>query len=65
MIPNAGGGMGRGVAGVSANENSFAHGAQINFGDLTPYLTYAEYKPRLGIPTKVFNQSYYDIFALL
>jgi hypothetical protein len=26
--------------GVSANEYSCAHGAQINFGDLTPYLTY-------------------------
>ncbi len=25
---------------VSANEYSCAHGAQINFGDLTPYLTY-------------------------
>jgi hypothetical protein len=24
---------------VSANENSCAYGAQINFGDLTPYLT--------------------------
>ncbi len=29
------------VAGVSANEYSCAHGAQLNFGDLTPYLTYA------------------------
>ncbi len=37
MIPNAGGG--RGLRG-SANEYSCAHGAQINFGDLTPYLTY-------------------------
>jgi hypothetical protein len=26
--------------GVSAKEYSCAHGAQINFGDLTPYLTY-------------------------
>jgi hypothetical protein len=25
----------------SANEYSCAHGAQINFGDLTPYLAYA------------------------
>ncbi len=31
---------GGGGVGVSANENSSAHGAQINFGDLTPYLTY-------------------------
>jgi hypothetical protein len=26
--------------GVSANEYSCAHGAQINFEDITPYLTY-------------------------
>jgi hypothetical protein len=57
--PNAGGGR------ISANKYSCAHGAQINFGDLTLVLTYAEYKPSLGIPTKVFKQSYYDIFALL
>jgi hypothetical protein len=31
--------MGRGC-GVSANEYSCPHGAQINFGDLTPYLIY-------------------------
>ncbi len=37
MSPNAGGG-GK-FFGVSANEYSCAHGAQINFGDLTPYLT--------------------------
>ncbi len=30
-----------GSCGVSANEYSWAHGALINFGDLTPYLTYA------------------------
>ncbi len=35
--PKCGGG---GAFGVSANEHS-AHGAQINFGDLTPCLTYA------------------------
>ncbi len=28
------------TCGVSADEYSCAHGAQINFGDLTPYLTY-------------------------
>ncbi len=28
-----------GGEGVSANEYSCTHGAQINFGDLTPYLT--------------------------
>jgi hypothetical protein len=35
--PKCGGG---GDCWVSANEYSWAHGAQINFGDLTPYLTY-------------------------
>ncbi len=34
MSPNAGGIK---VGGVSANEYSCTHGAQINFGDLTPY----------------------------
>ncbi len=32
------GGCGGGLREVSANEYSCAHGAQINFGDLTPYL---------------------------
>ncbi len=31
---------GEGGCGISANEYSCAHGAKINFGDLTPYLTY-------------------------
>jgi hypothetical protein len=31
---------GRGGCGVSANEYNCTHGAQINFEDLTPYLTY-------------------------
>jgi hypothetical protein len=34
------GGEGGGSCGVSANEYSCTHGAQINFGDLIPYLTY-------------------------
>ncbi len=38
MSPNAGGG--EGSCGVSANEYSLYTGAQINFGDLTAYLTY-------------------------
>ncbi len=38
MSPNAG--RGGGGCGVSANEYSCAHGEQINFEDLTPYLTY-------------------------
>jgi hypothetical protein len=47
MSPNAGGWGGGGSGGkgcwVSANEYSCAYGAQINFGDLTPYLTYEVY----------------------
>ncbi len=39
MSPNGGGG-GEGDCGFSANDYSCAHGAQINFGDLTPYSTY-------------------------
>jgi hypothetical protein len=35
--PKCGGGGG---CGVSGNEYSYTHGAQIDFGDLTPYLTY-------------------------
>jgi hypothetical protein len=38
MSPNTGGGGGG--CGVSANEYSCAHGAQINFGDLNTYLTH-------------------------
>jgi hypothetical protein len=45
MSPNAGGGGEWGSGGVSANEYSCTHGAQINFGDLTPYLTYGEHVP--------------------
>ncbi len=40
MSPNAGGWEGGGGCEVSVNEYSFTHGAQINFGDLTPFLTY-------------------------
>ncbi len=39
MFPNEGGGIAP-HCGVSANEYSCAHGAQIYFGDLTPCLTY-------------------------
>jgi hypothetical protein len=31
-----------GSCGVSANEYGCAHGGQINFGDLTPYLSYVD-----------------------
>jgi hypothetical protein len=41
MSPNVGRGWG---CGVSAKEFSCTHKAQINFGDLTPYLTYDYYK---------------------
>jgi hypothetical protein len=34
-------GGGGGGCGISANEYSCAHGALINFRDLTPYLAYA------------------------
>jgi hypothetical protein len=34
------GGMGEGRLRASTNEYSCTHGAQINFGDLTPCLTY-------------------------
>jgi hypothetical protein len=44
MNPNVRGGGGRGGCGASANEHSCALGAQINFGDLTPYLTYGSHK---------------------
>jgi hypothetical protein len=40
MSPNAGGWGGGG--GVSANENSCAHGAQTNFRDLTPNFIYEQ-----------------------
>jgi hypothetical protein len=48
--PNCGGG-GEGY-GVSVNEHSCAHGAQIIFGDLTPYLTYG---PSLLLSTVIYT----------
>jgi hypothetical protein len=36
---------GEGGCGVSAKKFSCTHGAQINFGDLTPYLTYGSICP--------------------
>jgi hypothetical protein len=59
-----------GSHGVSANEYSFAHGSQINFGDLTPYLTYdLSYLPLLlsvdFCPIKYFSSSaYYEPVCL-
>ncbi len=46
MSPNA---EGRGNCGVSANEYSCSHGAQIIFGDPTQYLTYESVCPFVGI----------------
>jgi hypothetical protein len=42
-------GEGGGGGGVSANEYSCAHGAQINFGDLTPYLTYGRAQAKYAL----------------
>ncbi len=42
MSPNAGDGVGGACCGVSANEYSCAHGVQVNFRDLTLYLTYGK-----------------------
>ncbi len=53
MSPNAGGG---GSCGVSANECSWVHGAQINFGDLAPYLTYGIMFQKRG-PTELVHHS--------
>ncbi len=39
MSPNEGWGVG---CGVSANEYNCAYGAQINFGDPTPYFVFAD-----------------------
>jgi hypothetical protein len=63
MSPNAvvvvvrGGGWG---CGVSANEYSYAHRAQINFGgDLSPYLTYdAENKIKVNLARLATTESH-------
>jgi hypothetical protein len=53
---------GEGGCGVSANEYSCAHLAQINFGDLTLYLTY-DLSPTLNYatPLPALQQNYRDI----
>jgi hypothetical protein len=48
MSPKCGGGGGW----VSANEYICAHGAQINFGGLTPYFTYDQKQSNYEIPLK-------------
>ncbi len=50
--PKCGGGVGYGAL---ANEHSCAHGAQINFGDLTPYLTYGNVALLLSFYDKQFS----------
>ncbi len=55
MSPNARGGGGWGV---SANENNYANGAQINFSVVTPYLAYVgaySSKDRWGMPEVIFQ----------
>ncbi len=54
MRPNAGGGEGWGP---SANEYSCAHGAQINFGDLSPYVvTHTVYLTADSKITRAFSR---------
>jgi hypothetical protein len=69
MSPNVGG-WGDGVAGFSVYEYSCAHGAQINFGDLTPYLIYSQVGLELPISSSlkyIFDKSvqYIHIFLIL
>jgi hypothetical protein len=54
MSPNAGGG-------VSANEYRCAHEAQINFGDLSPYLTYDSDPIRIVIRSTVKSSGLYTL----
>ncbi len=59
---------GGGVAGsqLMSNENSCAHGAQTNFGDLTPYLTFggktllAETWKYFDLESAIKNAKFYD-----
>ncbi len=62
MSTNSGGGGGGRVAG---NEDTCAHGAQINFGDLTPYLTYdlipiSDLRPASLAPVEKFTAEAVD-----
>jgi hypothetical protein len=59
MSPNAGDGGGGGCCGASANEYYCAFGAQINFGDLTPYLAYGWIE---GIGQELVNKVSQDFF---
>jgi hypothetical protein len=47
----------RGGCGVTANEYNCAHGAQIDFADITPYLTYASGFP-MGSKNRLPGQNY-------
>jgi hypothetical protein len=46
---------GGGGFGVLANGYICVHGAQINFGDLTPYLAYAVNQYVIGCPSKIVS----------
>jgi hypothetical protein len=60
--------VGRRGCGVSASEYSCAHGAQINIGDLTSYLTYGKKEPGKFLTLfkiiKIYTGTYYDIGRL-
>jgi hypothetical protein len=44
-----------GVCGVSASEYSCTHGAQRNFGDLTPYLTYVSSHAKESLTLYIYH----------
>jgi hypothetical protein len=58
VLYDAGEGGGSCGCGVSANEYSCSHGVHINFGDLTPYLTYGFWQFQLLVCmiVNVFNR---------
>ncbi len=52
--------------GVSANEYNCAHGAQINFGDLTLYLTYGQISSRNLCMARVLDiPLFYKYFSMV
>ncbi len=57
-------GEGRGVCGVSVNEYSCAHGAQINFGYLTPYSTYDFRGPAISLIAAAGEAGKIPVFLL-
>jgi hypothetical protein len=67
MSPNSGGWGGGGFAGVSANVYNRTHGAEINFGDLTPYLSYeyCAFLPNIIIPNKTLYFCFGNIYYIV